>query len=79
MNEDKSYSRTMTPVRVIEDDNGVKVVFLESARFYQLANAIPEFDTFVGTLVSAVEKHSTVNVITESIESDIIKNIMPAR
>ena len=78
MNEGESYSRKMTPVRVIEDDDGVRIVFLESARFYQLAKADAEFDSLLASLRDAIEKHEAVDVDTESIDSEIIKNIKPA-
>jgi len=79
MNEDNIYSRKMTPVRVIENDDGVRIVFLESARFYQLAEADPEFDSLVSILHDAVEQSGMVEVSTESIDSDVIKNIKPAK
>jgi hypothetical protein len=65
----------MTPVRVMEDDGGVAVVFLESARFYKIAADDPEFDSLLATLREAVEKNESVDVHTESIDSDIIKNV----
>jgi len=77
MNEDKFYVRKMTPIRVIEDDDGVRIVFLESARFYQLAETDPEFDSLVGILHDAVEQSGTVEVSTESIDADVIKNVRP--
>ena len=78
MNEGNIYSRKMTPVRVIEDDDGVRIVFLESARFYQLAHSDPDFESLVGTVRDAIEQSGSVEVSTESIDSDVIKNIKPA-
>lgn len=79
MNGDNIYTRKMTPVRVIEDDDGVRIVFLESARFYQLAETDPEFDSLVGILHDAVEQSGMVEVSTESIDNDVIKNVKPAK
>jgi len=77
MSEADTYSRKMTPVRIIEDDDGVRIVFLESARFYQIASDDPEFDSLVGTLRDAVEKSAAVEVHTASIDDDIIKDVKP--
>jgi len=77
MNQDKLYSSKMTPVRILDDDNGVRVVFLESARFHVLARDLPDFDSLLAILRGAVEKGDVVEVVTESIDSDVIKNIKP--
>ena len=75
---EKFYTRRMTPVRVIEDEDNVQIVFLESARFYVLAQELSEFDSLLALLHRAVEKGESVDVSTESIESDVIRNIKPA-
>ena len=74
---DKSYSRKMTPVRILDDDTGVRVVFLESARFHVLARDLPDFDSLLAILRRAVEKGDLVEVVTESIDSDIITDVKP--
>ena len=68
----------MTPVRILDDDNGARVVFLESARFHVLARDLPDFDALLATLRRAIEKGDVVEVVTESIDSDVIENIKPA-
>lgn len=67
----------MTPVRILDDDNGARIVFLESERFHVLAQDLPDFDSLLVTLRRAVEKGEVVEVVTESIDSDVIKNIKP--
>lgn len=79
MNENQLYVQKMTPVRIIEDGDSVRVVFLQSARFYVLAHALPDFDALLATLREAVENNEAVEVSTESIESDSIKNIKRTR
>lgn len=78
MNQDKLYSRRMTPVRILDDDNGARVVFLESARFHVLARELPDFASLLESVRRAVENGDVVEVVTESIDSDLIKNIKPA-
>ena len=75
MNQDNTYSRKMTPVRVMEDADGIKVIFLESARFYSLDVANPEFESILAILRRAIEKSEAVEVSTESIESDVITTV----
>ena len=72
---DKSYSRKMTPVRILDDDNGARVVFLESARFHVLAQDLPDFDSLLATLRRSIEKGEVVEVFTESIDSDVITDV----
>ena len=68
----------MTPVRILDDENGARIVFLESARFHVLEQDLPGFDSLLMMLRRAVEKGDVVEVVTESIDSDVIKNIKPA-
>ena len=72
---DKSYSRKMTPVRILDDNNGARIVFLESARFHVLARDLPDFDSLLAILRRAVEKGDLVEAVTESIDSDIITDV----
>jgi len=72
---DKSYSRKMTPVRILDDNNGARIVFLESARFHVLAQDLPDFDSLLAILRRAVEKGDVVEVVTESIDTDIITDV----
>ena len=71
----KSYSRKMTPVRILDDNNGARIVFLESARFHVLARDLPDFDSLLAILRRAVEKGDLVEAVTESIDSDIITDV----
>ena len=80
MQEDsKPYSRKMTAVRVIDVDDGVQVVFLESAQFYRLSNRNPAFHSLVATLRDCVEKGIPVEIATESLASNIIEDVGRAR
>jgi hypothetical protein len=80
MHEDsKPYSRKMTAVRVIDDDDGVQVVFLESAQFYRLSNENPAFDSLLAILRDCVEKGIPVEVNTESVASNIIEDVRRAQ
>ena len=65
----------MTPVRILDDNNGARIVFLESARFYVLAQDLPDFDSLLATLRRAVEKGEVVEVVTGSIDSDVITDV----
>lgn len=75
MSDQNFYSRKMTPVRIIEDPDAVRIVFLESARFYELARDNPEFDSLVETLRESIEGSESVEVQTASIDSDLITDI----
>ena len=77
MSEEEGYTRTMTPVRLRDDESEVQVIFLESAQFYHLQTSNPEFDPLVAILRDAVEGNKTVQVTTRSIESNVIENVEP--
>jgi hypothetical protein len=78
MNPTETHSRKMTPVRLLEDDQGMEVIFLESARFYRLSSANPRFDSLSATLRLCVEKNVAVEVSTPSIDSGVIEDVRPA-
>lgn len=69
----------MTAARVIDDPDGVEVIFLESAQFYRLPRENPAFDSLVAMLHDAINKGAAVKVRTASIASDVIEDIGPAR
>lgn len=69
----------MTAARVLDDESGVDVVFLESAQFYRLSREHPEFDALTATLREAVKKGTPVEVGTESIASDTIVDVRLTR
>ena len=77
MNEEEGYKRTMTPVRLRDDESEVQVIFLESAQFYHLPTSNPEFDSVTKILRDAVESGKTVHVTTSSIESNVIEHVEP--
>lgn len=69
--------RDMT-VANIRDEAGsdhVKVVFLESARFYRLDRNHPGFDKAMRRLREALEQQRTVKVGLESLDTEVICEI----
>ena len=73
----KSFCREMT-VAHINDRRGaesVRVVFLESARFYKLPKAHPRFDKILGQVRDALATRRVVKVRLASPESDVIEDI----
>lgn len=69
--------RDMT-VANIRDEPGsdhVKVVFLESTRFYRLDRNHPVFDETMGRLREALEQRRQVKVGLESLDTEVICEI----
>ena len=69
-------SEVMTVARVFEPtEDGAEVIFLESAMFYKLPRANPDFGSIVSVLREALETGTKVEVIRESITGNIITDV----
>ena len=68
----------MTVAHVREPDHHadhVEVLFLESARVYELTKTHPDFDTLLERLQDAMAQQQLVKVRLRSSESEVIEDI----
>lgn len=67
----------MTVAHIREQPQGdvVEVMFLESARFYQLLRSQPKFSALLERLREAEQKRAPVEITLASPESDLIADV----
>jgi hypothetical protein len=76
MDESGRNSEVMTVARVFEPaDDGVEVVFLESAMFYRLPKENPEFGSMLALLKNAHAEGYRVEVKLGSLHSNVIEGV----
>jgi hypothetical protein len=75
--EGELYSRFMTVAQLREPDQTgtVRVVFLESARFYRLERQNPLFEQTLERLHDALEQPRLLEVQLPAVDSDIILGV----
>lgn len=66
---------TVANIRDEPDSDHVKVVFLESARFYRLNRNHPGFDETIRRLREALAQQRAVRVGLESLDTEVICEI----
>jgi hypothetical protein len=71
------FHRTMTVGHIRKPDasGNIQVVFLESARFHRLLRSNSKFNDLLKHLQDAKKGGHAVNVMTSSMESDIIEDV----
>jgi hypothetical protein len=71
------HYRTLTVARLRENSRSdrVEVMFLESARFYQLFRTHVDFENCLARLRSAAKSQHTVTIGLASLDSDIIEDV----
>jgi hypothetical protein len=71
-----SEGELMTVARVFEpEEDGVEVVFLESARFYKVLKTNPDFESIIFFLRDALDKGFRVEVTSGSRHRDVIERV----
>jgi len=68
---------TVALIREPKETEEVEVAFCESARFYRLLRAKPEFERILTAVREAKEKKRPVRVMTETPQSNVIADIKP--
>jgi len=66
---------TVAHVRRPDDADHVEVLFLESARIYELRKTHPSFDTLLERLHDAMAQQQLVKVWLASPESEVIEDV----
>lgn len=77
--EDSPVTRRMTVAHIREQTpaDGVEVIFLESARFYQLRRSNPNFEAILAQLRHAIPQHQPLQITLTRAEEDIIAEASP--